>query len=98
MTATAAPEQPPLPGQLPAKRASPKAKTPPSEATMKYPPPSADATMPTMGASRELGRPEPGGMQAEPGERAVVARIAEREDATVGRVGPVATAIRDGHD
>ena len=35
MTATAEPEQPPMPGQDPAKWASPKAKTPPSEATMK---------------------------------------------------------------
>ncbi len=67
MTATAAPEQPPIPGQHPAKWASPKAKTPPSEATMKYPSPSDEGTMPTIGALSELGSPEPAGWSPRPG-------------------------------
>ena len=66
-TATAAPEQPPMPGHDPSNRASPKAKTPPSEATMKYPPPSDDGTMPTIGALRLCGRPEPAGCNPAPG-------------------------------
>ena len=56
-----------MPGHEPAKWASPKAKTPPSEATMKYPPPSCEGTMPTMGAARLFGWPEPAGCSPTPG-------------------------------
>ena len=67
MTATAAPAQPPMPGQEPSNRASPKAKTPPSDATMKYPWPVTVGTMPTIGASRLFGRPDPAGWNPSPG-------------------------------
>ena len=67
MTETALPTQPPMPGHDPAKWASPKAKTPPSDATMKYPCPVTDGTMPTMGALRLFGRPEPAGCSPTPG-------------------------------
>ena len=56
-----------MPGQDPSNLASPKAKTPPSDATMKYPPPSEEGTMPTIGALRLWGRPEPAGLRPLPG-------------------------------
>ena len=57
--------------------------------------------MPTMGAFRLRGRPEPAGLQATARDGPVVAGIAEGEDATVGGDQPVAAAVgrrRDAHD
>ena len=56
-----------MPGHEPSNLASPKAKTPPSEATMKYPPPSDEGTMPTMGAFNFLRLPAPAGAIPSPG-------------------------------
>jgi hypothetical protein len=68
ITVTAAPAQPPIEGQEPLNLASPKAKSPPSEATRKYPPPSLEGTMPTMGAFRFLPVPPvPAGAMLRPG-------------------------------
>ncbi len=49
--------------------------------------------MPTMGASSEFGRPEPAGVEAEPGDGAVEAGVAEGEDAAVGGHEPVPALV-----
>ena len=67
MTATAGPAQPPIPGHEPTNRASPKAKTPPSAPTMKYPAPSVEGTMATMGAARGCAPEDPAGENPSPG-------------------------------
>ena len=67
----------------PKNRASPNAKIPPSDATNQYPLPVGVGAMPTIGA-----------VQAQPARRTEEARVAEGEDAAVGRDQPVAVARR----
>ena len=54
--------------------------------------------MPTIGASRLLGSPDPAGMEAEAGDGAVVVRVAEAEDAAVAGDEPIPAAGDGGRD
>ena len=61
------------------KNGASKAKTPPSDATVQYPPVAGSAAMPTMGL-----------LSLTPAHRPVEAGVAEGEHPAVGRHGPVA--------
>jgi hypothetical protein len=49
--------------------------------------------MPTIGALRLCGRPDPAGARSDAGDRPVVAGVAEGEDAAVGGHQPVAGLV-----
>ena len=93
MTATAAPSQPPMPGQDPAKCGVAEREDAAVGGDHEVPVAGdAEGTMPTIGASRLCGQARTGRMQPDPGDGAVVARSRRSEDAAVGGDEPVPVA------
>ena len=88
------PPQPPIPGHDPSNAASPKANTPPSAATMKYPRAVDRRDHPDNRRIQTGLGSRAGGSDADAGDRAVEPGVTEGKDAAVGGHQPVAAVVR----